>query len=308
MKLSRFLSDRKIYLDIPGNNKEEVIKNILFRLASDNDEIEGQSKEILESIIKREENISTALGRGIVMPHCKIEGIKDIIVAIGITKKPIDVRVGLTDNRDNGRVFIVVISNPFKNKDTLKVMSSFIKLSKLEDTLSYEKLKGKNSQEIYNYIEEMENRIDPRIFAEDLVNEKVVPIKEDELLIDVVKDFILEETSVIPVIDRNNRLLGEVGEREILEYGMPKYASAMINVSFIREKEPFEGISEKRYDVTIKDIYKKEGFITLDRRASLMEVCFHLVYKNAQRVYVVDANGYYGMILRKDILKKVLHI
>jgi PTS system nitrogen regulatory IIA component len=72
--------------------------------------------------------------------------------------------------------------------------------------------------------------------------------------------------------------------------------------------EPFEGYLLNEKTTTIDEIYRKEGLFVVDREAPIMEISFLIVNKGATRIYVVEDGKYYGMILRSDIIKKVLHI
>ena len=45
--------------------------------------------ELTEQILKREELMSTAIGRGIAIPHIRLSSVTDLVMAVGICKKPI---------------------------------------------------------------------------------------------------------------------------------------------------------------------------------------------------------------------------
>lgn len=46
--------------------------------------------ELTEEILKREDLMSTAIGRGIAIPHVRLSSITDLVMAVGICQKPID--------------------------------------------------------------------------------------------------------------------------------------------------------------------------------------------------------------------------
>ncbi len=45
--------------------------------------------ELTNEILKREELMSTAIGRGIAIPHVRLSSITDLVMAVGVCKKPI---------------------------------------------------------------------------------------------------------------------------------------------------------------------------------------------------------------------------
>ena len=45
--------------------------------------------ELTQEILKREELMSTAIGRGIAIPHVRLSSVTDLVMAVGVCKKPI---------------------------------------------------------------------------------------------------------------------------------------------------------------------------------------------------------------------------
>ncbi len=77
--------DRVVFLN--KNLKEDVLAELVNVLAT---APQVHSKEeLLKQIYKREELMSTGIGLGIAVPHVRINSIDDIVMAVGICKKPI---------------------------------------------------------------------------------------------------------------------------------------------------------------------------------------------------------------------------
>ena len=47
------------------------------------------SSELTQEILKREELMSTGVGRGIAIPHVRLSSVTDLVMAVGVCKKPI---------------------------------------------------------------------------------------------------------------------------------------------------------------------------------------------------------------------------
>ena len=45
--------------------------------------------ELTQEILKREELMSTAIGKGIAIPHVRLSSVTDLVMAVGVCKKPI---------------------------------------------------------------------------------------------------------------------------------------------------------------------------------------------------------------------------
>ena len=110
------------------------------------------------------------------------------------------------------------------------------------------------------------------------------------------------------MVGDHGKFMGEITERELIEFGMPKYTSVMQDLSFLTVGEPFEEYLVNEKIATIEELYRREVVISVDRKTSIMEICFSMVNKGKTRIYVVEDGKYYGMIQRSDIIKKVLHI
>ena len=167
----------------------------------------------------------------------------------------------------------------------------------------------KDSAEILKAVQEADIEIGHKITAEDVLSPDIIPLSPNSTLEEVAKRFIIEHTSGLPVVDENGKFLGEITEKELIEFGMPKYLSLMQDLNFLTVGEPFEEYLVNEKTTTIENLYRsKDELIILDRKAPIMEICFIMVSKNITRLYVVENGEYLGLIKRSDIIKKVLHI
>lgn len=48
------------------------------------------SDELISEILKREDLMSTSVGRGIAIPHVRLSSVTDLVMAVGICKKPLE--------------------------------------------------------------------------------------------------------------------------------------------------------------------------------------------------------------------------
>lgn len=308
MKFSSYLQPQFIFTDLKGKKLQELISEMIDKIAQKDKKVASLQKKIEETILKREEEISTGIGSGIAIPHGRIENLDDFIVAIGLLDEPVDCEIAGTKEYDKVDLVFLIISDVLKNKNILKIMSSVSKLA-LKDKELLEKIrKERNPKKVIEYFEEGNIEFGQRIVAEDVLSPDVKPAKITNTLEEIAKRLILEQISGLPVVDEEGNFLGEITERELISYGMPEYLSLMENLNFLTVGEPFEEYLKNESKVTIKDLYRVSEDIIIDRKTPIMEICFVIVNKGITRLYVVDNGKYYGMIRRADIIKKVLHI
>lgn len=129
------LNSGNIYYDIPGNNREEVLKSIVELLPLSQ---KLNRKSLWQMLIAREKMMSTAIGNGIAIPHVRNPVVLQIerpSVTLCFLKKPVDFKA-----LDGKPIFILFILLSTSVKKHLAI------LSRLAFCLQNEKLQ-KNLQE-----------------------------------------------------------------------------------------------------------------------------------------------------------------
>jgi mannitol/fructose-specific phosphotransferase system IIA component (Ntr-type) len=77
----------RVYFRIPGRTREEVLRAMAERL--ERARIVPGTEELVSRLLDREKLGCTGLGGGIAIPHCKLPGISDVVVAMATTAEPI---------------------------------------------------------------------------------------------------------------------------------------------------------------------------------------------------------------------------
>lgn len=125
MKLSDIFCFDSVIVPLKSENRDQSIKDLVEALAA-NDHFGGADKDVIaKAIIKRENDASTGIGKGVAVPHVKHDSIKDAVAAIGISEKGIDFA-----SLDKQPVFTVILlassqENPDKH---LQAMEQIFKL------------------------------------------------------------------------------------------------------------------------------------------------------------------------------------
>ncbi len=84
--LSKILTpDRVVFLE--GSSKENALKTLCAALATS--PMVPDEAELSKAIFRREELMSTGIGFGIGVPHVRLPSVADIVMALGIARKPL---------------------------------------------------------------------------------------------------------------------------------------------------------------------------------------------------------------------------
>ena len=109
-------------LKIDAKNKKDALDKLINFTAQNN----NIDKERLHSAIwKRENQLSTALGHGLAIPHARLEEVEqDIIITLGVCSKKIDDYKGI-DKKAVSLIFLIISNNkkPQLYLDVLKSVS-----------------------------------------------------------------------------------------------------------------------------------------------------------------------------------------
>lgn len=307
MKLSSYLSEDKIISNLKGETFEELITNLLKELAKTNKQVKVEQEIMKRAILKRESEASTYIGNGVAIPHARLEYFDDIIVSIAFPEKHVTMK-NVMGEEEPVDFIVLIVADVLKNKNILKIMSGISRLCLKNKDVFKEILKYKSPEKTIEILNKMKIEIDHNITAEDLFTTSILPAKENNTLEDIAKRIIMDRVSGIPVVDNHNNFLGEITERELISFGMPKHTTILNDLSFLTVGEPFENYLVNEKITTIKDLYRTEGIITIDKDASLMEISYIFMNKGVTRIYVLENNEYVGLIFRSDIIKKILHI
>ena len=90
MNLCDFMAPKAIRPNLQADSRNEAISELVQALADAKCIKEEEVKSITQSIIEREEQGSTGIGKGIAVPHIKHPSVDKIVGTIGCSKEGID--------------------------------------------------------------------------------------------------------------------------------------------------------------------------------------------------------------------------
>jgi len=90
MKFADFVCFEATVPELQARDRDGAIEEIISSLDKAGRLGKGKCKEIARAIIKRENEASTGMGRGVAVPHVKYKLVKDVVAAIGLSSTGID--------------------------------------------------------------------------------------------------------------------------------------------------------------------------------------------------------------------------
>ncbi|MFH1371908.1 MAG: PTS sugar transporter subunit IIA [Planctomycetota bacterium] len=90
MKFADFVCFEAIVSELQAKDRDGVIKELVDALDKSGRLGKGNADKITRAIIKRENEASTGMGKGIAVPHVKHKAVKDVVAAVGQSSKGMD--------------------------------------------------------------------------------------------------------------------------------------------------------------------------------------------------------------------------
>lgn len=133
MRLASLTRPELIFPDLRSEGREEILRTLAERVADLG--LVRDSGELFRKLWEREQLGSTGIGSGLAIPHCKLPGLRQGIVAIGIAPEGVD--FGAADN-ELVKLFFLVLSPsaaPAEHLQVLATISRWVKTSGNADLL-----------------------------------------------------------------------------------------------------------------------------------------------------------------------------
>lgn len=141
---------KKEYICLLKNDTKKDILLEIIRLLEKSDETKNIEK-LKEGIFYREGLLSTGIGLGIAIPHVRIEGVHQLIMAVGISQKGIKDYEAIDDKPV--WIVIMIIAGKEQHREYIRLLSKIVTKLKSGNTLA-ELQKANTPEAIYDIFTE----------------------------------------------------------------------------------------------------------------------------------------------------------
>lgn len=156
MKLHALLDEDLVLPRLAARDREGVLKEMSARLETLR--TTGLDSGLLEKLLKREELGTTAIGKGVAVPHCRAKGIKSPALLLGLS--PDGVSFEAVDGRPS-HVFFLLISPEENPGSGLRLLAEIAGLVRRSRGLAAKLLRAATPQEIIGVLRAEEEK--PRV-------------------------------------------------------------------------------------------------------------------------------------------------
>jgi len=154
VKIANLLTIDNIIPELYGQTKEEILRELVGWIKGEKN-INRKEKEIVEKLIQRENMGSTAIGRGVAVPHCKLKGLDQPLILLGISRPGVDFQA---IDQKPVHLFFLVVSPPENPSVNLQILAAIAHLVRESKELVKKILQANSNQEILRIIKEEEKK------------------------------------------------------------------------------------------------------------------------------------------------------
>lgn len=124
MALASLVKPGLIFSEISASDGATVLAALASKVAPLVPKLTHQ--DLYAKLVEREELASTGIGAGVAIPHCKVAGLDEVLLAVGLTAEPVP--FGAVDGKPVQVFFLLVSpeSQPAVHLQTLAAISKWV--------------------------------------------------------------------------------------------------------------------------------------------------------------------------------------
>lgn len=302
MKLYSLLNENHVLIGEPAASLADALSQLLKAFG---DALDGNdSKAILATLLERERMHPTVLGDQVCLPHIRLERLDRFLVGLMVPEQP--VAHPAPGQGAVGMIFIILAP---QNKNTMMLQTIAAIARLLQSKEMKQAIRGvKTPTRLLRLIEESGVDIKKNLVAADIMS----PVASHVVTVDTVLaravDVLVDAPDEgIPVLNEKGKLVGELTSRELLILGMPKYLDLIVNPAMLDNFEPFENFFQHENNMSVRELCRRD-IVTVEPTTPVVHVTHLMMTKHKRRIYVVEDNELKGVIYRKSIVTRVLHL
>ena len=143
------------------------------------------------------------------------------------------------------------------------------------------------------------------MLVRELMTKKVYTVRESERFGTIVNLLIAKKISGVPVINKNNKLIGIISEKDLLHKLFPKEEDFYKDINYYKNFRKIELEASHLSDLTAQDIMTKK-VITVRPDNHVLVACSLIAIHDIRRLPVIDNGRIVGIVKNNNLYKSYL--
>lgn len=299
IEFSTLFKPTHIICQTEHTQRDEIIMELLRLLALERGI--GNVEEAYKAVLQRENEVPSIIGPGIAVPHVRLEAIDEIVIGIATSKEGFSYAPSVTPPT---QLMILILAPKIEPGLYLQAISSLAKICQDSTTAD---VVGQltSAKKVWKFFDKGGIILPSVVRAQDIMEPIKVKLHENDTLERAIDLFVQHHRRDLPVVDKDDELIGVVTTYELLKVCLPDYILWMDDLTPILNFEPFAEILRKESNTWLAEIMTSE-YATVDQDAPAIQVAKEITRQRAGHAYVVEGKKLVGVVSIEGFLSKVL--
>ncbi len=288
---------------LTSSSRDNVLDAIVKRLCTPdffevNSELTHES--ILQALIDREAQRTTAMGQEIAFPHVRLEHLTQALFAVATLEEPV------LFEEFPVRIVCLILVPASEPTVSLKMMAQMSRML-MDPDVHARILAAPSPGALRDVFKQSNPRIDKPVVASDIMRPPRFSVRETDPVSTCSHLMSVNSLHAVPVVNGRREVLGEITVEQLFRYGLPEFFANLKSVSFIAEFDPFEKYFADERNTPVSEMMEANAHL-VPKDYTIMEIVFDLAIRSFPKLYVVDADGrWIGTIDKGVVLDNVIN-
>lgn len=280
--------------NIPAHEAVDRLASLLFMHVGGFDR-----QTAIDSVMEREQLASTVLIEGLALPHARLDGLLQPMVAVGLSHEG----VYFPENNELVRIVILVLTPKSDPSAYLKLVSAISK------ALSDESLRLRlglceTPGEAYALLTSGVRGIPSHLVARDLMNAHPVTLREEDDLATAISAFCAQRQMDIPVVDDTGDIRGVLALEDLLRLSLPEHFLWMEDLTPIVNFQPFAELLRKDHETKVAD-FMRDRYATMIPDTPAIQLAKDFLKNDIRQIILAEDNRLVGVVNVQDFIAQL---
>ncbi len=296
--LHQFLAEGNVICGLQAATSAGAIHELASLLTRHNPGI--QLAETVAAVVAREQLMPTVVAPGLAVPHARLPGLRQLLVAMGTSPAGIDFQA---PGMPPVKVVILILSPKDDPATHLKLLAALAKDFKDEAAVGRIAAIASPKALIECFAGTATQGRD-HLQARDVMNATPVTLLEHETLEKAIETFATRGLLDVPVVDQEGDVRGALSLEDILRFSLPEHLLWMDDLSPILHFQPFAEMLKSEGETKIADIMREE-FASVPETLPAIQLAKMFIMENQRQILVVDGGKLTGVVNLHEFTTKL---
>ena len=297
MNLSDFVRADRVCVPLPGRTLQDAAAALLERLTAAG--AVAHPERLHDRVEEERAEDLVGLGDRAFLLHYRSDAVRELAVAIGITRAAVERELGESDETQSARIVLLIVAPPRAAALYLQVVGAFARLLSKPEVVA-EVLAQPDAASLAAMPVLAKVTLRDQLAVRDLMTERPRSVAPETPLRDAALDMVRAGVAGLPVVDAEGRVVGMLSQRELLQHLLNNYLQRGGHA--VPASGPATGDPRQR---TVRDVMTRQ-VLCVSPEQPVAEVAAMMTNKDVDRVPVVREGRLVGFLTRGDIVRKLI--